>query len=305
MWLTGGLVNAYLAAHRKTVLSPSCIALNDTSNFIGQHAITIQNLGNNSATYTLSHRSGLSAYTLGMGVPYNKSSLATAAATISLEPSILTVGAGGAGVVVASFTPPSGLNASRIPVYSGFVSINSTYGELFNVPYTGIATNLRNISVMDVDESYPYLSSSMIQTFPNGTTSKTLSPPITASNASYILAGNATNYTVIAYPTLVYKLQYGSRVVRIDVVPQNTTGLPTVLGQRILGSISGYPSSNVGARYTAVQLQWDGSLANKTSVAPAGAYKFLVRVLKIFGNETSVGDYEEFSTPYFSLRYSI
>ena len=85
------------------------------------------------------------------------------------------------------------------------------------------------------------------------------------------------------------------------MVPQNTTGLPTVL---VLGSILGYPSSNVGARYTAVQLQWNGSVVNKTSLVPPGTYKFLVRVLKIFGTDMSIDNYEEYSTPYFNVKYA-
>ena len=203
-------MDAYHAAHSSTILNPSTIALNDTSNFIGRYAITIQNLGNSSATYNLSHHPALSAYSLGMGVPYNKSSLATASAKVSFELGTLTVAAGGAGVVVASFNPLEGLNASLVPAYCGFLSINSTSGKSLDVPYTGIATDLRNISVMDIVEGYPFLASSLMQNYPNGTTSTTLSSPITASNASFTLAGNATNYTVTAYPTIVYKLRYES-----------------------------------------------------------------------------------------------
>lgn len=302
-------MDAYSAAHCTTILTPSDIALNDTLHFTSQQAITIQNLGNTSVIYHVSHLPASAAYSLGMGVPYNKTSLVGVAATVSFAPSSITVAAGGAGVVLATFEPPVGLNASRIPVYSGFISINSTAAiesatpGSFSIPYVGIAADMKYIAVMDVAESYPFLASSDIQTYANGTTATNLSPPISASNSSFTLPGNATNFRVTAWPTLVWKLQYGSRIVRIDMVPRNGTGLPSVLGQRILGSFSGYPSYNVGARYTNVVSEWDGSLANGT-YAPAGTYKFLVRVLKIFGNETDVDDYEQYSTPFFSIGYA-
>ena len=240
-------------------------------------------------------------------MPYNKMSLMTVAANVSFGPSTIEVAAGGAGVVLATFTAPTTLDPSRIFVYSGFISINNSdidsnsgvdraIPSSFSIPYAGIAADMWNITVMDIAEGYPYLASSDIQTFDNGTTSTTLSPPITTSNTSYVLAGNTTNYTITAWPTLVWKLEYGSRLMRIDMVPQNGTDLPSVLGQGILGSFSEYPSFNVGARYTNVVSEWDGSLANDT-YAPPRTYKFLVRVLKIFGNETAVDDYEQHSTP--------
>jgi hypothetical protein len=91
-------------------------------------------------------------------------------------------------------------------------------------------------------------------------------------------------------PSLVYDLAMGSRTVRIDVQPANPRGVPRILGQRVLGSVPGYPVQN-HVRQTMDGMAWNGQLADG-SWAPAGKYRFMLRALKIFGNH----DYEMYTT---------
>jgi hypothetical protein len=92
-------------------------------------------------------------------------------------------------------------------------------------------------------------------------------------------------------PSLVYDLAMGSKTVRIDVQPANPRGVPRILGQRVLGSVPGYPVQN----HVRQTMAWNGQLADG-SWAPAGKYRFMLRALKIFGNVTYDHDYEMYTT---------
>lgn len=296
----GGLIDAFAAAHTTTLVDLDNIALNDTSHFQAAHPVTISNLGSMAQTYSFANLVAATAYTFVSGdvlpthFPPNLVADVTFGATIRFEPDTLTVGPGSTGVVTLHFTRPGGLDATRFPVYSGFVAINGTNGDHLTVPYLGVASRMKDAQIMDTNDGFPYFAS-----YPNTKT------PVTANNTVFTLKGNSTctgcNTTA---PAIVYGLAMGSRVVRVDVVPENPRGLPRIVGQQVLGSVPGYPYPN-HPRLTADPdyVAWDGKL-DDGSWAPAGRYKFMLRALRILGDETYDHDYERYDTQYFEIKYA-
>lgn len=62
-----GVVQAYDAAHAKTILSVSEISFNDTENFVAQHTFSIRNTGGDAVIYKLGHTKAATAYTFASG----------------------------------------------------------------------------------------------------------------------------------------------------------------------------------------------------------------------------------------------
>ncbi len=300
MVFTGGLVNAFTAAHTNTFVDFYNIALNDTVHFKAAHPLTISNTGSVAQTYNFANQIAATAFTLNSGTispaPFGQFALAgdaASGATVRFEPESVTVGPKSSAVVTLHFTRPAGLDESRIPVYSGFVAINGSAGDSLSLPYAGIATSMKDVAIVDSANGYPYLTSSADST----------QAPITANGTVFILPGNSTTFnSTTGVPTLLYSLAMGSRIVRIDVQPANPRGLPRILGQQVLGSIPGYPYQD-HVRQIMDGIAWNGQLADG-SWAPAGKYRFMLRALKIFGDSTYHHDYEMYVTQLFEIKYA-
>lgn len=300
MILVGGLVNAYTAAHTNTFVDLYNIALNDTVYFKAAHPVTVSNRGNVAQTYCFANLVAATAYTLNNGTispaPFGHISLAgdaASGATIRFEPESLTVGPKSSAAVTLHFTRPAGLDASRIPVYSGFVAINGSAGDSLSLPYAGIATSMKSVAIVDSVDGYPYLT----------TSSDSTQKPIKANGTVFVLPGNSTTFnSTTGLPSLLYALAMGSRIVRIDVQPANPRGLSRILGKQVLGSVPGYPVQN-HVRQTMDGIVWNGQLADGTW-APAGQYRFMLMALKIFGNVTYDHDYEMYTTQLFEIKYA-
>jgi subtilisin family serine protease len=144
-----GLIDAYSMVHYKTVISPGQLLLNDTARFKGHHTIQVYNSGDKKMTYTLTHKPAGTAQSLVTGsiqqnvypVP-----LTTDSATVSM-PQTITVGARQMKTFTVDITRPN-VDASTIPVYSGFIQLTSDTGEVLAVTYMGIASKLRDATIV-------------------------------------------------------------------------------------------------------------------------------------------------------------
>ena len=56
--------------------------------------------------------------------------------------------------VFATFTPPSGLDASLYPVYSGAIEITSSGSDVTHVSYLGLAASLKDKQVVDNTDTF-------------------------------------------------------------------------------------------------------------------------------------------------------
>ncbi|KAF1948991.1 subtilisin-like protein [Byssothecium circinans] len=286
-----GLIQAYDAAHATTLLSVSSLSFNDTANFVSSTNFTISNTGSKEVTYALSNVLAATGYTLEANSIHPAifpNELVSEGATLKFSEEKVTIPAGGNAVVTVAPTAPAGLTASRLPVYSGYIALNSTDGQSLSLPYIGVAGSLHDATVLDKDITY------LTQT-----SDPALNPA--PANTSFVIP-KSSNSTTANLPAIGITLALGSALVRVDVVPQNSsTNATEILGVKSLGNIFGFPAEyqpRAGAASS-----WDGLLEDG-SFAPAGGYTLLVRALRIFGDRTKAEEYDVKETVPFTISYS-
>ncbi len=215
--------------------------------------------------------------------------LNTQYATAIISPYALTIPSQGIAVIIVTFSRPSMLDTERIPVFSGYINIESSNNESFHLPYMGVAYNMSQVIVTDVKYLPPWVSNS--------------------SNSSQILYSNSINVTfniTVNQPEFNWRLVMSSALVRLDVLGSGNQ--TEVAGVNILGSVPGFPMywlprSDLTSLATYYNVSWNGTLSTGVEV-PAGNYMFLYRALKIFGDQNNNDDYESWTSPVFGIEYA-
>lgn len=297
----GGEVNGYAAVHTSTVIDVANLAFNDTAHFAQEANFTITNRGDSEILYDFSYVNAATAYALpddGSTQPQvfppetipGTSSLQFSSGSISVAP-------GKSEVVVVTLTPPEDLATARIPVYSGFITINGTNGDSLNLPYAGVASSLKDATVLDPETGYPYIASTR---YPN--------TPVDPNTVFTISLANttSTNATGLLIPLVSIGLSMPSSLIRADLIPGNSTygtytNTTTILGVKTLGPIAGSPFT-YQPRANAWNTAFYGLLEDGRRV-PEGTYSILVRALRIFGDAGVAGDYDAVETVPFAIRY--
>lgn len=302
----GGLVNAYNAIFSKSTVSPGQLTVTDISHTeYGTANLTIENKSDNPKTYSLSQKgAGYMDYTLAYS-EYNQRAIYGSA---SFTPSTLTIPAGQSSTVHIAIIPPPGIDATLLPVFSGYINIQSGE-ESLHVPYVGPPYSLYNT---------PYL---YIQNASAGA----VFPRIWSYNADQsvstvdegLLEFKVSNGYGSSLPTLQWTREF-----RIDVLPANTPIASkvnhygydpnikypyrpsafkpnsTVFGYESFGTLSvlsGYnwPAGNGVFRS---DTQVTGGDGGKWAVG-RGDYRWLVSALRWGGVSGNLGDYDTWLGP--------
>ncbi|RXW19777.1 hypothetical protein EST38_g6064, partial [Candolleomyces aberdarensis] len=311
-----GLINAYDALHATTILSKGELLLNDTVNF----KPVVTNNGEASRQYTLSH------IIAGTALSFRPNSIFTAkgpvplsktGATARISPEKFTLGPGQSREVTVRFTPPTGLDATTFPVYSGFIQVSTSSELPVHVSYVGGIGSLRSLTIVD-------------------TTDEVIPDSIPAIfNSSAEVQEVPTNYTFspIDYPTVFWRQVFGSPLVRIDLVdpdikvetnihprdgprghpyftfpfqPGRGGGGGTFAQVKIVGPITEFPflSRNdddlSGNGFHSFDVE-EAVFANGTAI-PNGPYRILLRVLKVTGDRKKQEDYETWLSPIVGVQ---
>ncbi|TVY44593.1 Minor extracellular protease [Lachnellula occidentalis] len=186
-----GLVNAYDAIFSTSVISPGQFTVTDISHTeYGTANITIENTSKSSKTYSLSHQgAGYMDYNL----DHQEENQRAIYGTADFSQSSITISAGQQSSVHLSIIPPSGIDPSKLPVFSGYINIVSD----------------------DEDLQIPYIQNS---------TSSAIFPRIWSYNQSVLTVDTgildfvAENGFGSSLPTLQWTREF-----RVDVLPANTT----------------------------------------------------------------------------------
>jgi hypothetical protein len=302
----GGEVDAFAAVHTSTVIDVANLAFNDTAYFVKEANFTITNRGSSEITYNFDYVNAATAYTLpddGSTQPQTfPPDLVTSGASVHFGSGSISVAAGKSEVVIVTLSLPKDLATARIPVYSGFITIKGTNGDSLNVPYAGVASSLKDATVLDASTGYPYITSTSDNTF----VPLNASTVFTISIANTTINGTTDNSTGLLIPNLRIGLVMPSSLIRADLIPSNSTygtysNTTTILGVKTLGAIAGSPSV-YQPRANAWSIAFYGVLDDGKRV-PAGTYSILVRALRIFGDATNPDDYDSASTEPFTIRY--
>ncbi|KAI6381317.1 hypothetical protein MCOR25_001250 [Pyricularia grisea] len=300
-----GIIQVFDAAYSKTTLSRANFALNDTEHFEGTQKFTIENTGSEEATYALGHTRAPTQHTLtttsdGYLIQNTfPNPMVDTWASLQFSQDSVTVPAGGSAEVEITFTQPpvtNGLNASLLPIYGGYVNINSTRGENLVIPYLGAAGSMRSIPLLPSDAVYlanGYAPSPANRTY-------TLTKPSTNSTQS--IPGKSPNDEV-NLPNVYYRSLLGTSIMYAQVVSADdakNTGPKSPTGIATMGDVDGWPLRHLSR--TQQRAYFVGKLADGT-VVPAGSYKIVLTALRVFGDESNVDDWDVLETVPFNLAY--
>ena len=257
---------------------------------MADHAFTIQNTGVEAVTYTLGHAKAGTVYTFTPGtstlqISRSPSPTIEEWAEIAFELASVTVPAGASAEISFTAVPPTGINSTLLPVYSGYITLNSSSGENLSIPYLGVGGSMHNTPVLRSGTDGlggVYLSS----------TRDHFLIPVPANQTFTIPRPGAVGTAI--FPKIVVIPTVGSTQVHVDLVAvggNNGTNVTTSdwLAYRRLGQIPGTPLSYV--QTTGYTYNFAGWLADRT-VVPKGTYKFVVSAVRIFGDTTNPNDWD-------------
>ncbi|KAG6114472.1 hypothetical protein E4U13_003348 [Claviceps humidiphila] len=292
----GGLVQAYDAAYSTALLSPSSLSFNDTDHFAKSLNFTLRNTDNKPATYNITHVPAITIYTLENDsiYIYFPNDAVHAAATLQFGETSIILGGGETKTIKVSVTPPEGLDAKRLALWSGYIAINGTDGASLSLPYQGLTGSLHDHMVLASNETWISESTDIFSV-----------PRPVPSNTTFTLPkpGNAGPNDLL--PQLSVNLALGSPMIRADIVPlspdpKNETLAHEFWGVKTIGQPHGFPALWNPREYNG--FPWDG-LLDSGSYAPAGTYRFVVRALRINGDEKKKEEWDVSTTPTFSIKY--
>ncbi|KAK1450717.1 subtilisin Carlsberg [Colletotrichum cuscutae] len=295
-----GLVQAWDAAHATTILSSTGISFNDTDHFVGEHTFSVKNTAAEEVTYKLGHAKSVTVYTFTPGEAQLNVARAPPPtvdewATINFETDSLIVPAGGSADVKFTAVPPSGLNATLLPVYSGYITLEGSNGETLSVPYLGVGGSMRETPVLvpGLGLNGVYLSS----------TDNHFLIPVAANRTFTIPRPGSTGSAI--YPKMVVTPTVGTTDLHVELVALGRSGNSTLKVTDVLGypTLGALPQSPVAyAHRFGYTWNFGGFLADRT-VVPEGSYAFIARALRIFGDASKEEDWDVVETVPFILRY--
>ncbi|KAL1897336.1 hypothetical protein Sste5346_004072 [Sporothrix stenoceras] len=337
----GGLVQVYDAAYATTLLSESSLSFNDSDHHALSRNFTITNRGHTSVVYTLAHVRAATSYTFLAGTdiqpahypltlqvvdsPASLNFSTSDKPTASGDGTTITIPAGQRRVVTVSAAPPVGLDAARLPVYSGYIAINGSDGSGLSLPYLGVVGSMRSLTVLDSVQTYlgkvpvgagtPAVGVGAQRIAPNSLFVLPMQKNLTAADgqqqlnltdAQQAALIRANQSTSLVQANLNFVM--GSPLIRADLVPVKLCSSPNtpapalqdILGYKTLGSIQGFPVQWM-SRDT-FNSTWDGSMADGT-YAPPGLYKIVFHALHIFGDPNQPSDYDIVETDPFRITY--
>lgn len=216
--------------------------------------------------------------------------LNTKYATANISPLSLTIPGSNTAIIRATLSLPNTLDTQRIPVFSGYINIQSSNNESFHLPYIAVGCNMKHVIVTDFESRSPYIS--------NSTDDNSIPEPVGANRTFNITTG---------LPNFNWRLVMGSPLVRLDILGNGNQ--TQVAGVNILGSILDYPLYWMARNFLTddenhYNATWNGTLSTGIQV-PAGNYRFLYRALKIFGDPNNNNDYENWTSPMFTIVYGM
>ncbi|KAH8882151.1 putative minor extracellular protease vpr [Thozetella sp. PMI_491] len=321
-----GLVNATKVLTYETQLSFSKFALNDTHHFSRYHSLDVTNSGSSPVTYSFEVQDFGGVYSYNTDPDsYATPRVAWFEEAITMPqkwapdvslPNTFTLAPGETKTAKVSFNYPQGLDASRLPLYSGKVLVKGSNGESLGLPYLGLAADLHK----DLGTMFQYPAG-----FPTLTSTRKKTPIAQKANFTFNL-----DPAVQDFPNLYERLQYATTELRWDIFEESWNErdwvYPPVVGRAgYIGAattwagntaktyfdpsiddatdLTSFPFSYVPRDIVGVlglRFWWLGQLANGTQIAP-GKYKFRFAALVPFGTPQHSDNWDIFETPAFEV----
>lgn len=204
-----GQLNVWDAANTKTRVSPGEILLNDTQYLDSNQFITIENTSGSSVTYTLSHTPANTVLSIGPALGLaNTAPLPTVSsvASVNFRPAEVTIRPRSTDRVKVTFKVPSELDPKTYPIYSGFIIVTGSNGEVFSIPYQGVASKMKDMKIIDT----------------SNTTFGINLPVVIDRNMVPHTEDKNWTLTGTDFPFLLYRLAAGTPSFIVDLVDKDT-----------------------------------------------------------------------------------
>ncbi|KAM3519452.1 hypothetical protein MY4038_009780 [Beauveria bassiana] len=309
----GGLLRAWEAAHATTLVEPGALKFNDTDNRPGSIGLGITNTAKTEVTYQLFNLAATTLYTFGRGsIRAGAGEAVDATADIKLSQTSITIGAGQSNTVDISAFDPNGLDPKRLPLWSGWVSIQGTDGTNLTVPYLGLGGSLRSAAVIDPASDLSSLSGNRGRPNKDAIRSRAISTSIDLVLGSPLVRVDIVPLDMCSTSTPINTTSIGTRGLAglargasVTALNQSRTCVPDSIvtefgGVRSIGQLLGYPKHHV--KRGIYDLDWTGAFAPKL-YAPPGRYQIVARALSIMGNASNETHWQTVKSPVFSILY--
>ncbi|KAM3426042.1 hypothetical protein NHJ13734_009704 [Beauveria thailandica] len=293
----GGLVRAWDAAHATTLVEPASLAFNDTLHRAQSLQLRITNTAKSNVTYHLDTVAAETLYALQSGSANLKQSPPEKnAADVKLSKRVLVLGPGQSASIDISAADPEGLDPSRLPVWSGWISINSTSSvtnssssSSLTVPYLGLSGSLKEHQVLK----------------PNGAALSTRPLGEDVDYEQKIYDGERFSYSFnngsldLGVPMGI-RPTLGTRLARAEAVPVSPRKW---LAERLKAKDMKLNAFTVEAlsHTESTRRIWNGQLESGDFV-PVGTYKLAVRALRLFGDADVESDWDFSETVTFQVE---
>lgn len=274
-----GMANIVRAVTSTTRVEPSKLSLGESERGAARRELTLRNEGDETVTYTLSHRAALA--TSGTSTdPLPKASVAPA--TVTFDQTTVTLRPRGFARIQLTVTAPAGL-ADRSQ-YGGYIEISDHDSVVARVPYAGFKGDYQSIQVLTpTANQFPWLARL------DGANYNKQS-----EGAKYILQNGDQPYFLAHF-------DHQSRRLRGDVIDAKTN--------RVVGSA--FDEEFLARNSTATGFfayTFDGTTkklrgkSEKERPVPNGTYYVKLNVLKALGDERNPAHWESWTSPTFTIE---
>ncbi|CAG8951002.1 hypothetical protein HYFRA_00006399 [Hymenoscyphus fraxineus] len=292
----GGRVNAFDAAHATSSIDRLSLDFNDTTNRPSSLTFGLRNLTPFPITYTLGHLTAASGYLLDeTGHKRAAKDVHGVYPSIQISPEYVKVPPNSATQISVSITNEPDLPDKdwRGTFFGGFVTI-STPQEDLSIPYTGIGGALNKIPMIDRQRSQLVgTDGENVENFKEG--------------HEFI----CTYDDMAPFPVSCLRNRQ-KRDLKPGVIIQ--AGLPTRRARFEIWSMQNHqrvltvaPAQEAEARPYMLDnalMYWEGDADNRKFL-PAGKYKWVVSVLKMFGKEEVAEDWDTWYGPTWRLTWDV
>lgn len=204
-------------------------------------------------------------------------------ATVNISDETISVSPGSSVTINAQFTIPTNVDASLLPIYSGYIQIVGDNEEYHQIGYVGAAGSIENIDLNFT------LQSSVVFSYSDGDEEDTS-----------VISDNETINFAEQKLLLKATLLMPTALLRLDVIGTGATLVEG--GLTILDSVTAFPLY-YQARSTEPKewlTNWSGELRSGQTLTP-GSYNLVLRALKIFGDPDTAEDYYTWTSPSFII----
>jgi len=294
-----GIVQAYDAAFTTTFLEPKELSFSDMDHFPEELPFVLSNKGAQPVSYNISYVPAVSMYALKndhLSSPHRPNEIFDGSATLTFSETRVALDPGHRNTISVRAQQPQGVDARRLPIWSGYIAIYGTDGSSLSMPYQGIAGSLYHTVILAPNQTSVGLYNADGDFIP------------VPANSTVILPPQGKPSDIDTWLQLEVIKALSTRELRADVVPL-TTCPPANLtvddpiggGFKTIGQIHGYPKIK-DSRNNGFIRSWDGFLSSEV-YAPPGKYKIVMRALSLFGDRAKLSDWQMTETQPFYIKY--